>query len=387
MLEHLIVAGADFHLQWGPNACDFAAMADRRARALLHNGAPQTTVRLLDAAAGTVTRYSMVGGHVRIDIMGRDYGSVWEGTRYEAEAWDHAPDARWRGRLYPSQRILARDQLDLMDILYVYDEIQKVGRSNKGTLGEVHFFTHGTPDGPQLLGSRHADGHSTAGSQPMWFPSAGITQLTRSFAPPHGPLVAGAPLEPYDGWRDPCDTDARVLRDLELYAEDSPFASPDEFHAAFAPGGKVIVHGGTFSLLDDELLVASAWSSGVGRDGPLVELVRVTGLSDAALHLVTLLFERDPSVVVRDGVVRMPRGRWDGFLRGRLERTWAARMANFMRIPVFAPPPGLLAEPAADGAMAIRRETVQDAMLRVVARAMGPDRGPDEAGYVRFLPS
>jgi hypothetical protein len=385
VLQHIVVAGVDYWKQHGPDFCDFAAMADRRARTLLADPSVPAEVRLIDAGAGTTTIYSTTSGKLLVERPRQDYGAVWDQPRYEDEPWDHEPPPSWRGPIFPSQRVLRRDQLDLFNVMYLYDAIWNMGITAPGSLGEVAFLTHGTLDGPALLGSRYTPGHELMGTNNlMWFPTAGLTQVTQSHAPPHGPLDPDKPVDPFDTWRDPCDTDARVLQDLDLYT-----LARDEarLRSAFSKEGRVRVFGGTFSLADTEFLFASAWSRDLQRDGPVFQLVTVETLSPEALVLVGLHFHRDPAVEVGATSARLPRGHWYGFLRSRFSRCWAAQMARLLGVAIYAPPPGIVASPSADGYMALEaQDVVEKAISRFVPRFWPSAPDPEDRGCLRFEP-
>lgn len=384
MLQHLIVAGVEFRLAYVPDYCDFSAMADRRARELLADVTVPAEVRVFDAGEGTITRYSTASGKLVVGRPKAEYGKVWEGTRYADEPVDHEPDEWWRGPIYPSERVLLEDQLDLMSILYVYDAIYEIGTFQPGTLGEVAFFSHGSREGPRLVGSRHRDGHALDLNAPMWFPAAGMASLTLSFAPPHGPPTPMSEADPFDRWRDPCDMDARIERDVDMYSlpwERAPL------RAAFGKGGRVRVFGGTLSCIDFEYLSASIWSRGVTEPGKATELVRIETLSPAASTLVGLAFHRDPSVTVQGEIVTMPRGLWRRFVKQQMRRSWAGQMADLLGVPVFAPPPGLVVAPSADGYLAMKSDLLTDRMAAFAADVLGSGPDPEKRGHLRFDPA
>lgn len=394
LVVHVLVAGHDFRVQadlFPEDRIPFVERAWRRARHLVATSPGKNVVALVfDATSGEVATFARSDTEDLLTRVAKRYGSVHERDRYDpAPPPPTALDAVIPTP--PRVRPLKVDQFDLLHILDVLDIVYDFGLYETAYVGELSFFTHGIPDGPQLFNSPNRSDHGvirTPGRLTNPFDPDPPIGVGRGITPaPHygpGPAPAGPPAPPCGAeHRDPCDLDARAVFDLGL-----KFIPPTDaviFESAFARDATIRLWGGCVSTLDADLLLSTRLAAGYRPHGlTLGSRLRITPRlpSTAAWARSQLGRAAGDSALWLD----VDFGSWSSLLRHRLREGYAARIAGVSGRPVYAPLPGLWAasDPGPGGFMQVPATDLSVGITEMATTYLGVTGDPEGRGYVVF---
>lgn len=414
---HVLVAGHDFRV--GPEAFpedrfDFTAMALRRAAYLLRaTPGPEVAALVLDAPSGRTLLFERRGATLLPPVVSQDYGRVGEGERYEPGGVAAQDTGDPVVPTPPRTRRLKDDQFDLLSILDVLDLVYWAGGLAHRSLLELSFFTHATYEGPQLFNSQNRYGHSMGGKPLSWPGTHTPTphwKRIAAYIPPHagtapttppttGPTTAPAfplfnpipsssgPTPPPPGWessyRDPCDRDGRARYDFgpQFMPEDEPRAFAD----SFASEGCVRYWGGCVSTLDFDLLLSTRLAKGYRLHGlGPHDALTITPRLPATGRWAQLRLREEGIAVADPRHFEVPFGPWRSLLLRRQWASYPALTAQKLRVPTYAPVPGLWAFPedGPEGLMHVPPSLVSTGLTELAEEYLYDAPDPEGRGYV-----